>query len=162
MKKFLTVLAGFFIGFYVFMPKAELFYLLQKKLAGNKINLTANTESRIFQLNLSDGKIYYSSIKTAEFKNASLNPYIVYNRLDINGVSLPVADIKINKISLIQNILHPFSVNIKAESNFAKDIYGKIDLSKREIRICFTKIKNSSIKRFLKKEKKGYCYYEKF
>ncbi|AZV45723.1 hypothetical protein C3L23_00045 [Nautilia sp. PV-1] len=162
MKKFITVLAGFIIGFYIFMPKTEIFYFIQNILSKNGIYLTANTKSDIYKLNLSNGKIYYKSIKTAEFKKALIYPYIFYNKLYITDITLPIDNIKINEVSLTQNIIHPFIIQIKAESNIAKNIYGNINLSNKEIRIYFIKIYNNAIKQFLKKDKKGYYYYEKF
>ncbi|GAB6075072.1 hypothetical protein [Nautilia lithotrophica] len=163
MKKFFAILLGFIIGFYFFMPKKNLFYLIQNKLYQTyNIALKTDIKSNIFKLSLTNGNIYFKNIKIATFKNADIYPYIIYNKIEISNIKIPINNLIIYKSKLIQTITNPLIIKIKAFSNFAKKIYGEIDISKKEIKLYFNDIKNKSIKQILKKDKKGYYYYEKF
>jgi len=163
MKKILIFLLGLILGFYFFMPKEEFFYLIQKKLyQTNNIAVTADIKSDVFKLSLLKGKIYYNDIQTATFDKAYISPYIFYNKINIFDIKLPINNLNITKITLTHNILNPYIIKLTANGNFAKKIHGNINFSKKEVRLYFEGVKNNTVKKFLKKDKKGYFYYEKF
>jgi hypothetical protein len=61
----------------------------------------------------------------------------------------------------ISTILNPTNIIVKGKSNFGV-IDGEINIPKRSGKIYIRNITNSEIKKFLKKDKKGYYYYAKF
>ena len=161
MKKFLIFILGFFIGVFLFLPKNELYFLLQKELKRQNIYISAQTNSDITKLTLKNGSIFYESMEVARFKTITAFIYVLYDKIIINDLKLEIGNYKVLKAIIIYSVINPFKAEITAKANFA-DIKGYIDLKNRNVKLYFSKIKDFSIKRFLKKDKKGYYYYARF
>ncbi|WP_456480674.1 hypothetical protein [Nautilia sp.] len=158
MKKFLIILSGFLLGVIVFLPKEELFYLLQKKLYEKQIYIKSDVTSSLKEIRINNAKIYYNDIKMADLKKAKAYMFIFYNKIHLTDLKLDIGNYAIKKAEITYSITNPLKIEIKAVSNVA-DINGYADLSKRFVKIYFTNIKKADIEKLLKKDKKGYFYY---
>jgi len=161
MKKFLIFIFGLFIGIFLFLPKNELYYLLQNELKKENIYIVAKSDSYLTKLTLKNGSIFYESMEVARFKIINAYIYLFYDKIEINDLKLEIGNYKVLKATVIYSVINPFKAKITAKANFA-NIEGYIDLKNRNLKLYFYKIKNYSVKRFLKKDKKGYYYYARF
>jgi hypothetical protein len=160
MKKFFLLLVGFLIGFIVFMPKDNLYYTLQDFLKKQNIYVNSDIKSTI-TLKLKNGTVYYNHMDISKFQKIVILPFIFYNEIKANEVILNIENYKINSLKAFYSIFYPIKIFIKGDSNFGK-IDGNIDLIKKEAKIYIYNLTNDSLKRFLRKDKKGYFYYAKF
>jgi len=161
MKKFFIVLTGFLIGAIFFLPKQNIYYFVQQKLAENKIHIISEINSNPLKLSLSNGKIYYKNMEIATFKNADVYLFLVYNKAEIKDIKLKLGSYFVSFATLTYTVVSPFEIIIKAKGNFA-DMSGTVNLKEKYVKLYFNNIKNPSIKRMLKKDKKGYYYYAKY
>jgi len=157
MKKFLIVLVGFLLGIIVFIPKENLFYFIQTKIP---FYINAKISSNIEKLSLNTGNIYVNDINIANFDKANLYLYLFYNKLNVKNLQLELGNYTIKNANVTYSILNPLKLDVFAKANFG-DVDGFVDLKDRYIKLYIT-LKDNTIKRFLRKDKKGYYYYEKF
>jgi hypothetical protein len=160
MKKFFLFLLGLFLGFVLFMPKDNLYYTLQNFLQKQNIYINSDIKNNI-SLNLKNGTVYYNKMDIAKFKKIYVFPFVFYNEIKAEKVTLNIGNYKINSLRAFYSIFFPVKIFIKGESNFGK-IGGYVDLIKREAKIYIYNLTNSALKQFLIKDKKGYFYYAKF
>jgi len=164
MKKFLiffSFLIGFYIGFIIFIPKNELIFTIEKYLKKENIYINAKYKESLFSEEIKNAKIFINSINLIEFKKAKILPLLFYNKININNISINFKNLKINNLNITYFIINPFKILIKGNSNFGK-INGFIDLKKRILKVYIINLTNSNLKTFLRRDKKGYFYYEKF
>jgi hypothetical protein len=159
MKKFFLFLIALFIGLIIFMPKDNLYYTLQYYLKKEKIYINSDIKSGV-SLNLKNGTIYYKGMDFSKFDEFKIFPYIVFNEI-IGKNIIFMGNYKIYSINAIYTIFYPFKVYIKGKSNFGK-VSGEINILKREIKLYIANLTDNSLKRFLRKDSKGYFYYAKF
>ena len=164
MKKFLiffSFLIGFYIGFIIFIPKNFLIFTAEKYLQKENIYINANYKESLFNEEIKNAKIFINSINLIEFKKAKILPLLFYNKININNISINFKNLKINNLNITYFIINPFKVLIKGNSNFGK-IDGFIDLKKRILKVYIINLTNTNLKLFLRRDNKGYFYYEKF
>jgi len=164
MKKFLIFLSfliGFYIGFIIFMPKNFLIFTAEKFLKKENIYINAKYKENLLNEEIKNTKIFINSINLIEFKRAKIFPLIFYNKININNILINFKNLKINNLNITYSIINPFKVFIQGNSNFGK-IDGFIDLKKRFVKIYIINLTNTNLKTFLRRDKKGYFYYEKF
>jgi hypothetical protein len=161
MKKLFIILSGFFVGVIFFIPKQNLFYLLQKELQKNNIYINTSINSNPIKLSLKNSDIFVNGINIAKFKNANIYLYLFYNKITISQIKIDIGDYLIKKLNIIHSILDPTHIKIDAIANFGQ-IEGDVNILNRELKIYITHLKSYTIKKFLKKDKKGYYYYAKF
>jgi hypothetical protein len=158
--KIIAAVLGFVIGIVFFLPKENLFFELQKKLAEQNIYINTDIKETPVYLDLKNGTVYVSQMDIVRFKSCRIEPFVLWNKIGCSDIN--IADqYKINRISLNYSLLHPLSVIVKGAGNFGK-INGKIDIIGKSGKIYITGLTNPLIKKFLKKDKKGYYYYVKF
>ncbi|WP_143709724.1 hypothetical protein [Nautilia profundicola] len=143
------------------MPKKELFFLIQNYLKKENIYINTKINQTITGLIFNNGQIYYKNINVCDFNKGILNIYLIQNNLYIKDLKINIGNYFIKKAYLSHNILDPFIININASANFG-DIKGKIDIKNSFLKIYIINIKNQTIKKLLKKDKKGYYYYVNF
>ncbi len=159
MKKFLIFLTAFYIGIIIFSPKENLYFTLQKYLKEQNIYINSDIKSNLFSLNLKNAKVFVNKINLINFKKASFYPFIFFNKITVNDIDINVQDLNIKKLNVVYSVIKPLKIKIVGESNFGK-IDGFIDLTKQYLKVY---IKNpKKIISFLRKDKKGYYFYEKF
>ena len=161
MKKFLLFLLGFFIGIIFFMPKDNLYYTFQSFLKKQNIYINSKIDLSLFSLTLKNGIIYYHGMDISKFKNINILPYIVYNEIDFKNVNINIGNYKIISLKAFYTLFYPMKIFIKGKSNIGI-LNGYINLIKREVKLRINNLTDSSVKKFLTKDKKGYFYYAKF
>jgi hypothetical protein len=161
MKKLLIIIIGFLMGGILFIPKTNLFYLLQNQLKKENIYINSNTTSSIIKLSIHNAEIFINKINIAHFQKTELFFYILYNKIIISNLQLNVSNYLIKNANITYSILSPLNIYINGNANFGK-IDGNIRLDSREIKIYIFNLKDHTLKRVLKKDKKGYYYYAKF
>ena len=159
--KFLAIFLSFFIGLIVFMPKENLFFTLQKTLQKENIYINTNFHSNITNLYLENSKLFINGINIASIKQTNILPLILFNQIKLNNIKIDFNNLKIDNLSITYSIINPLDVEIKGESSFAT-IKGNIDLKNQTIKVYLINLTNNSLKPFLRKDKKGYFYAQKF
>jgi len=164
MKKFLIFLSfliGFYIGFIIFMPKNFLIFTAEKFLKKENIYINAKYKENLLNEEIKQANIFINGISLIEFKKAKIFLFIFYNKVSINNISIHFQNLKINNLNITHLIINPFKILIKGNSNFGK-IDGFIDLKNRFLKVYILNLTNRNLKTFLRRDKKGYFYYEKF
>ena len=156
MKKFFLALFGFYIGIIVFMPKESLFYKVLETADKKGINVISKTYQTPIFLEIKNAKIFYLKMPSAQIQKIKIYPFLVYNRIDAKNITLKIGDYKIKNLNIIYI---PFlNAKIKGEASFGTfEGYANF----KEIKI-YIKNPKRDIKGFLRKDNKGYFYYERF
>jgi len=160
MKKILFFFIGLYLGLFVFMPKESLFFTVQKILNQKDIYINSNVKNSFFSLILKKSTIFYNKIDIAKIENIEIFPYLFYNLIEADDIKMSFGNYKIKNLNLVYNVIDPFNFKIYGKSNFGK-IEGGINLKKRELKVYILNLKDLKLRRFLKKDKKGYFYYAK-
>ncbi len=165
----MRTIGGFFlllIFLWVFAPKQEIYYLLEKELAKNGIVISNEKfEDGLFGLEISDADIYLEGINVANVASMKLNLFFFYNQLEFFSVKTDngihnFAPKSIDKISATFSILKPYKIAVEGGGSFGS-IKGGVYLSMKKLLLRFSNIKDiNAFKKFLKKDTKG-LYYEK-
>ncbi len=156
MKRIAIIIVGFLIGFIVFMPKKEIFFLLQRVLPQQNIQITSTPSQNPIKLTLFNTKIFYSNIKTASIKEINIYPLLLINIIKAKNIKLDIGNIQIKTLNAYFT-LYPKTF-IKGDGNIG-EFEGWISLKEAKI---YIKNPSFQIKPLLKRDKKGYFYYEKF
>lgn len=166
------ILGGFFltlIFLWLFAPKIELYYLLEKSLKKNNIILSNETVTDTwYGLNISNADLYIElngdTMKVANAVELNLNFFFLYNTLTINQVTMDKALSKlapksINNLNARYSILNPLKVELDGDGSFGV-LDGEVRLIERKVEILFPVAKDlKTIQKFLKKNKeKGWLY----
>ena len=161
MKKFFIFLIGLIIGLTVFMPKKSLYFTLQHFLQKEKIYINSEINSNIISLNLKNGTIFYKGIDAVKFKDVFIYPFLFFNSLKATNIDIDFGNLNISNLDITYSIINPSKIYIKGDSNFGR-IDGIVDLIDRKIKVYILNLSNSTLKAILRKDKKGYFYYELF
>ena len=163
------IVGGFFLTIlllWVFAPKQELYYLLEKELKKSDIVISNETITDTwFGLKLSNADIYVKGIKMANTAKLQFNFFFFYNTLMIEDIKIDeslhnMAPKAINSLSASYSIVDPIKINLKGEGSFGI-MNGAVTLLDRKINILFPVPKEiNTFKKFLKKDKTKGWYYE--
>ncbi len=158
----------FIISFIAFMPKKNIYFYIEKELNKNRVLIyNEKIKETPIELDIKDGIINYQGLDIAKFNDINFKPYLFINTLKAKGIKLldiakEALDLEIDSIVLKETLLKPFIITIQADGNFGKAI-GYIDLKNRLIHIEIVDAQNIlNLKRFLRKNKKGWYYERKF
>ena len=161
MSRLASILLGLYLGITFFMPKEPLFYTAQKYLKSkNNIYLNSKTESSFIKLTLKDAVLFVDGMDVATLKECDIYPFLLYNKVEIKNLLFSIDNLKVKNLILTYSIVRPTLLDIKGSANFGT-IEGSLDLKERFIKVYVKKASNR-VKRFLRKDKEGYYYYEKF
>ena len=153
---------------FMFMPKQELYYTLEKELLkqGVKIN-EKSIEEGLFSLTLSEVTLYAKGIQVATIEEVSFFSMLFYNSLSVNAVEVD-DDFKsfvpqnIEKTIIVQQILAPTKAYITSMGSFGL-AEGTVDLTAHKVRLDLIDAKDiKTIKSQLKKGDKGWYYETSF
>jgi len=159
--KTLAIILSFFIGLVVFVPKENLFFTLQKELNKQHICIDTKTKENLLSLKLRNSKIFVNNINFFNIQKTDILFLLLYNKINIENIKIDFKNLKINHLNIIYSVLNPLNISIKGSANFA-NIEGNIDLKTKKLKVYLLNLTNSSIKSFLKKDKKGYFYVQTF
>ncbi len=166
------IVGGFFLSLillWLFAPKVELYYLLEKSLKKKNIIISNETITDTwYGVKIENADVYVSLngdvAKVANAAEFNLNFFFLYNTLSINNIQMDktlarLAPKEIDHIEAVYSILNPLQVKLSGEGSFGV-MDGTITLMQRKIEILFPVAKElQTIKRFLKKDKeKGWIY----
>lgn len=163
------IVVGFFvilIAFLAFMPKVELYYLLEKELVKYDVKINEKSiEEGIFSLTLNNVSIFAKGIHIADIDKIEVISFLVYNNIVINNIVFDEllkgqAPKKIDYINILHSVEDIMNIVIDANGTLGT-VSGGVDLNKQKVRVNFSSINElRNIQSFLKKDKKGW-YYEK-
>jgi len=158
MRSILVFFIGLYLGLLVFMPKESLFFTLQKVLSQKNIYINSDIKNSLISLLLKKSVVYYKGMDIAKIKNIKIFPYLLYNFIEVDGVKINFGNYKINNLNFVYSVINPVKLKIYGDSRFGK-LEGEANLRKKELKVYVLDLKDSKLKRFLKKDKKGYFYY---
>lgn len=163
------IIGGFFLFIlflWLFAPKQELYYLLEKELKKNDIIISNETvKDTWFGINLQNADIYVKGAKMAHVADLQLNIFFLHNTLTINEIQTNeaihnVAPKVINQALVQYSIIDPLNINIKGLGSFGT-LDGKIALIEKQVALLFPVAKDiKAFRKFLKKDETGGWKYE--
>jgi len=162
------ILGGFFLGFillWLFAPKVELYYLVEKSLKEKNIIISNETITDTwYGLKIENATLYVDGAKVMNISQLNFNFFLFYNTLKIDEVKMDksfsnMSPKEINHFSAVYSIVNPLNIKLDGEGSFGV-LDGKVALKNRKVEILFPETKDiKTIKRFLKNDKeKGWLY----
>lgn len=165
-KKILLPLLVGYLAFMIFMPKTELYYMLEKELAKSEITLNEKSiDEGWFSLNVKDITLYAKGVQVATIEELNYFTLFFYNTaellmLEVDDLLKSKVPAKTTELVLTQHLFSPLTVAIDANGTFGV-IEGELQLGDNVVRLNFVEEKEiSMILPLLKKDEKG-RYYEK-
>jgi len=163
------IVGGFFLTLillWLFSPKQELYYLLEKSLKEKQIVISNETfQDKWYGLKITNANIYVSGVKMAEMAELDFNFFLLYNTLTIHSIAIDssfanIVPKNIDKLRAKYSIVKPLKIELDGEGSFGV-LKGEVALLDRKVKVLFPVPKNlKSVKKFLKKDPKKGWYYE--
>ena len=163
------IVGGFFLSLillWLFAPKVELYYLLEKSLKEKSIIISnENITDTWYGLKIENADLYLDGAKIANISELNFNFFLFYNTLKINEIKMDkslsnMAPKEINNLAAIYSVLEPLKVKLDADGSFGV-LDGSVALVDKKIEILFPVAKElKTIKKFLKKDKEKGWFYE--
>ena len=163
------IVGGFFLALlllWLFAPKQELYYLLEKSLKEKNIIISNETiKDTWIGLKVENADIYSNGIKVANGVNFNFMFLFLFAKLDIDNVNVneafhTMAPKKIDALTATYSIINPLNITMNGEGSFGT-LEGNIALKNRKVEILFPNPKDlKTIKKFLKKDATKGWYYE--
>ena len=149
-----------------FMPKKELYYLLEKKLHKQNIMISGEVlEEGILSLTVEHPVLSFSGASLATAKSITLWSILFYSKADFEGLvvaeGLPTK-FSIKELTATHSVLSPMKIAIAGESSLGT-VQGQVNLGTQTVHLDLSKGgSNKAISKYLKKSKKGWYYESKF
>jgi len=163
------IIGGFFLlilFLWLFAPKQELYYLLEKSLKKNDIIISnERLKDTWFGLNIENADIYVKGAKMAHVDELKFNIFFFYNTLMLKGVTTNeamhnVAPKVIDESLVKYSILNPLHIELNGLGSFGT-MEGKVALLNKEVKVLFPVAKDiKAFRKFLKKDETGVWQYE--
>ncbi len=168
-KKLFLVLFVLWFAVLLFMPKQELFYMLEKNLAEQGIVINEKKiDEGLFSLNLIDASIFYKGVKVATVEKINIFTLLFTTNIHISTLELDdalktFAPQKIDSADITQQPFSPYTVKISALGSFG-EMEGVADLKTGKLRLDFlnTTKEIDLIRPNLQKDEKGWYYETSF
>lgn len=156
----------FILFMWLFAPKQELYYLIEKSLKKSDIVISNETiKDTWFGLNISNATIYVKGVNVAQTANLQLNCFFLYNTLTIEGIEMDaslhnIAPKSVDELKATYSIMNPLQVKLEGLGSFGT-MDGKVALVEKRVNLSFPVAKDiHAFKKFLKKDKQEGWYYE--
>jgi len=160
----------FLMIFMFFLPKANLFYFVQRELKESNLLIDFDTiNENGYTLSMTNTTVYLKDIDVLKADIASLDTYLFYNTVVLEEVKLSslakeFLPLKINEIKVVYTLSNPTKLFFNGDGEIGK-VQGNVDLLDKKV---FLILFPSSLmkKRYLKtlryfhKNKNGELYYE--
>jgi hypothetical protein len=163
------IIGGFFLFIlflWLFSPKQELYYLLEKELKKNDIIISNETvKDTWFGINLQNADVYVKGVRMAQIADLELNIFFLHNTLTINEIKTNeavhnVAPKVINQALVKYSIMNPLNIELNGLGSFGT-LEGNVNLIEKEITVLFPVAKDiKAFRKFLKKDETGEWKYE--
>jgi len=167
-KKSALIFLAIWFSVLLFMPKAELYYTLEKALAKKDIKLNEKSiDEGLFSLTVKDVTVYVKGIALANIDELDFFTILFYSSLDLENLQVDEAlHTKVPAITkeahFTSSALSPLSLSVDANGSFGA-IAGSIDIMDKEVRIDFVEVGDiSMIQAYLTKDEKGWFYEKSF
>ena len=164
------IVGGFFLFIvllWLFAPKQELYYLLEKSLKKSHIIISNETvKDTWIGLKIDHADIYVEGAKVATNQELNFMFLFLYAKVSLSNLIIDeslhtVAPKNMESLTATYSILNPLKVLLKGKGSVG-ELEGTIALKERKIEILFPKAKDlTTIKKFLRKDAKKGWYYEK-
>jgi len=162
------IIGGFFLSLillWLFAPKVELYYLLEKSLKEKNIIISNETITDTwYGLKIENATLNVAGAKVAHVAELNFNFFLFYNTLKIEEIKMDkalsnMAPKEINHFTAIYSVINPLKVKLDGEGSFGL-LEGNIDLKNRKVEVLFPETKDiKTIKKFLKNDaEKGWVY----
>jgi len=165
-KRIMGGLLLFILFMWLFAPKQELYYLLEKSLKKSDIVIShEQIKDTWFGLNISNADIYIKGIKVAKAADLQLNLFFFYNTLTVEGIKMDtslqnMAPKAVDELKATYSIMNPMQVKLEGLGSFGT-MAGGVALLEKKVKLLFPVAKDiHAVKKFLKKDKQGAWYYE--
>lgn len=160
----LLIVLPLFVVF--FMPKKELYFLLEKRLSAQNITISGEVlQENLLGLTVEHPTFYLGGASIATAKEISLWSILFYT--EANFYDLQIArglptELKVNVLHATHSVLSPLEVYLASKSSLGA-VEGEIRLKKRMIHLNIAKDGTiGTFAKFLKKSKKGWVYESGF
>ena len=163
------IVGGFFLSLillWLFAPKVELYYLLEKSLKEKNILISNETITDTwYGLKIENADLHVAGAKVANISELNFNFFLFYNTLTINEIKMDkslsnMAPKEINKLDSVYSVLNPLNITLDGVGSFGV-LDGTVALVEKKIEILFPVAKElKTIKKFLKKDKEKGWFYE--
>ena len=163
------IVGGFFLSLillWLFAPKVELYYLLEKSLKERDILISNETITDTwYGLKIENADLHVAGAKVANISELNFNFFLFYNTLTINEIKMDkslsnIAPKEINKLDSVYSVLNPLNITLDGSGSFGV-LDGTVALVDRKIEVLFPVAKElKTIKKFLKKDKEKGWFYE--
>jgi len=167
-KYSLVFILVFYFSFLILSPKRELYYSLEKRMANSGLIIdNEEIQETALGVELLHPTIIYEGAKVAKADMIKIVSMIVYSEISIVDIKSDKAMSSIfplipKNIVITHNILSPYILNIVAYGDFGK-AEGIFDIKSMTLRMDIVEANDiESIKRYLKKDKNGWYYEERF
>jgi hypothetical protein len=149
-----------------FMPKKELYYMLEQKLSAQNIVIAGEVlEEGALSLTIKHPVFYFGGAPMVTAKDITLWSLLVYTKADITEMLVAeglATETSITELHAVHSILSPLRIQIAGESSLGA-LDGDVKLDERRIHINISKgSKNRAFAKLLKKGKEGWYYESKF
>lgn len=167
-KKSALIFLMLWFSILLFMPKAELYYTIEKSLAKQDIKLNEKSiEEGVFSLTLKDVTVYVKGIALANIEELDFFTMLFYSSLDVSNLKVDEAlQAKVPAITkeatFTHTILSPFTVSVDANGSFGA-VEGTINIVNKDLRMDFVEVGNiGMIQSYLIKDERGWFYEKSF
>lgn len=123
----------FYITLILFLPKNEIvLYIDNKFLSKNEVKQNIQLENKIFGYSALNSRLMYQGNSIAQIKSIEINPYLVYNSIEISRIKLEgivggFFPSEIDKASIVYNITNPTKLSITIKGDFG-NATGYLDI----------------------------------
>ena len=163
------IVGGFFLSLillWLFAPKHELYYFLEKKLKEKNIIISNETITDTwYGIKLTDADIYANGVKMAKVAELNFNFFFLYNTLTVKEIKIDkafqtMAPKEVHDLNAKYSIINPLKITLTGDGSFGT-LDGAVTLHKKKVEILFPVAKElKSVKKFLKHDKTKGWYYE--
>ena len=160
----------FLVGFAVlfFMPKAELYYALERELAKQDIRLNEGSiEQGVLYLTVRDVTVYAKGIELAKIESIHFFTLLGYSTLELKQIVVDdLLKSKVpsptEKVSVSHSIFSPLGLTLDANGTFG-EAQGEVSLLEGSLRVNLVEAKEiSTLKPYLKQDEEGWYYETSF
>lgn len=160
------IFGGFFLSLillWLFAPKVELYYWLEKSLEEKQIIISNETITDTwYGLKITNADVYVTGAKIAHASELEFNFFLFYTALALKGVGMEtnLAPKTLNHITAVHSVMDPLNITLQGEGSFGT-LDGTVNLLERKVEILFPVAKEiKTIQKFLKKDQEKGWYYE--
>lgn len=163
------IIGGFFLSLvllWLFAPKIELYYLLEKSLEKNQIIISNETITDTwYGVKITDAEVYVAGAKVSDASELTFNFFLVYNSLNLNEVKMDkslstIAPKELHNFTAVHSIINPLNITLSGSGSFGT-LDGSVNLLDRKVNILFPVVKEiKTIQKYLKKDNEKGWYYE--